>query len=368
MIVERASGTSLQGFTSQRLFQPLGMERTQWREDFRTVVPGRASAYAPTDTGFVANMPFTSVYGNGGLLTTVGDLLRWNAFLDKPSLLPGGPALVAALQTPGRLNDGAPLEYGLGLEITRDHGRRLVSHSGSTAGYKTWLGRYPNEGVSIAVMCNNGGVDPVAMGERIARQALLATGHAPAEAAVSAPKAVAAVQAPVDLSPYQGLFRNPVSGDMIRLVAVGGQLTLTRGASLALIPVGKDSFQDADGSLLRFTREPTDAAAFSLTRGAVTEGFVAVRPATDAVAFADYVGAYYSAELDTSITVAREGDVLVMRQRFAVEWLLTPSFADAFTTRLRGVTTFVFARDADGKVTGFGAWAGGARNITFVRR
>lgn len=39
MIAERVSGVSLQVFTHQRLFQPLGMEHTQWREDFRTVVP-----------------------------------------------------------------------------------------------------------------------------------------------------------------------------------------------------------------------------------------------------------------------------------------------------------------------------------------
>jgi len=369
MIVERVSGTSLQAFTRQRLFQPLGMGHTQWRENFRTVVPGRASAYAPTDAGFVANMPFTSVYGNGGLLTTVGDLLTWNAFLDRPSSLPGGPALAAALQTPGRLSSGAPLDYGLGLEITRDHGRRLVSHSGSTAGYKTWLGRYPDEGVSIALMCNNGGIDPVALGERIAAQALLVAGHAPSQTAVSAPRAVAAAQAPRDLTPYQGLFRDPVRGDLVRLAAVGGQLTLTRGASQTLKPLGENRFQAADGGVIVFTGKGVGAAAFGLTRAGVIQSFVAVRPATtDVAALADYVGTYYSAELDTLITVARQGDTLVMRQRFAVEWPLAPSFADAFTTRLRGVTTFVFARDAEGKVTGFGAWAGGARNVVFVRR
>ena len=366
IIVERASGTSLQAFTRQRLFQPLGMGHTQWREDFRTVVPGRASAYAPDDAGFVANMPFTSVYGNGGLLTTVGDLLLWNAFLDKPAALPGGPALVATLQTPGRLSSGAPLEYALGLEITRDHGRRLAAHSGSTAGYKSWLGRYPDEGISIALMCNNGGLDPVALGEKIAAQALLAAGRAPT--AVSAPKAIAAVQAPKDLTPYQGLFRDPVRGDLIRLVAVGGQLTLTRGGSQTLTPLGENRFQTTDGGVIAFPGKG-GGGTFSLTRAGVTQTFAAVQPAaTDTAALADYVGTYYSAELDTRIIVARQGDGLVMRQRFAVEWPLAPSFADAFTTRLRGVTTFVFARDAAGKVTGFGAWAGGARNVAFVRQ
>ena len=56
-----------------------------------------------------------------------------------------------------------------------------------------------------------------------------------------------------------------------------------------------------------------------------------------------------------------------MRQPFAVEWTLSPSFADAFTTRLRGTTTFIFERTAGGQVTGFSAWANGARDIVFVR-
>jgi CubicO group peptidase (beta-lactamase class C family) len=369
MIVERVSGTSLQAFTDQRLFQPLGMRHTQWREDFRAVVPGRASAYAPTGAGFVANMPFTSVYGNGGLLTTVGDLLLWNAFLDRPSALPGGPALVAALETPGRLNNGAPLEYGLGLEISSDHGRRLVSHSGSTAGYKTWLGRYPDQNISIAVMCNNGGIDPVDMGERIARQALLTAGQAPAPAHVSAPKAVAAAQAPIDLTQYQGQFRNQVTGELVQLAAVGGQLTLTRGGTQVLTPLGENRFEAADGRIIVFSHQVVGTPDFSMTMAGATQTFIAVRPAaTDAAALVDYVGTYYSAELDTQITVARQADTLIMRQRFGVEWALAPSFADAFTTRLRGVTTFVFARDAEGRVTGFGAWANGARNVVFLKR
>ena len=293
IIVERASGTSLQAFTHQRLFQPLGMGHSQWREDFRAVVPGRANAYAPSGASFVANMPFTSVYGNGGLLTTVGDLLQWNAFLDRSSALPGGPALVATLQTAGRLNSGAPLEYGLGLEMTLDHGRRLVSHSGSTAGYKAWLGRYPDQNVSIALMCNNGGVDPVAMGERIGQQALLAAGYAQAEAAVSAPKAIAAAQTSKDLTPFQGLFRDPVGGDVVRLASVGGQLSMTRGGSQTLTPLGENRFQTADGGVIVFRRKGVDAAAFNLTRGGVTQTFVAVRPAaTDAAALADYIGTY----------------------------------------------------------------------------
>jgi CubicO group peptidase (beta-lactamase class C family) len=369
-IVERVSGQTLQAFTDQRLFRPLGMGQTRWREDFRTVIPGRATAYAPTDTGFIANMPFTNVYGNGGLLTTVEDLLRWNAFLDKPSDLPGGPALVAALETPGRLKGGAPLEYGMGLELTPDHGRRLVSHSGSTGGYKTWLGRYPDQGISIVVLCNNGGIDPVSLGEEIAQQALVATGQAKAASAVSAPRAVAAAQMAIaDLSPYQGLFRDPVTSELVQTQVANGQLTLTQGAAQVLTPLEGDRFQRADGDAVRFVRTDQAPAELTVNHGGTTRKFVAVQPArSDAAALAAYVGTYYSAELDTRITVVQQGDALVMRQPFAVEWRLQPRFADGFTTRLRGTTTFVFARTEGGQVSGFGAWANGARNIPFVRQ
>jgi len=368
LIIERVSGQSLQRFTDQRLFTPLGMRQTRWREDFRTVVPGRATAYAPTDDGFIANMPFTSVYGNGGLLSTVGDLLRWNAFLDRPTDLPGGVALVAALQTPGRLSNGAPLDYAMGLEVTRDHGQRLVSHSGSTGGYKTWLGRYPDDGLSIAVLCNNGGIDPVALGERAARQALLATG--PAGAVISAPKAIAAAQAPPEsLAVYQGLFRSPVTGELIQLQVAEGQLTLKRGASQVLTQLGDNRFQHPDGDVVTFARGDSKATEVTLSHGATRQRFVAVPAAqTNSATLAGYVGTYYSPELDTRISVIQQNDVLVMRQRFGVEWTLSPSFADGFTTRLRGTTTFVFDRAADGQVKGFSAWATGVRNLAFAKQ
>ena len=303
MVIERVSGQSLRRFTDQRLFQPLGMSHTRWREDFRTVVLGRATAYAPAGDGFIANMPLTNVYGNGGLLTTVGD-----------------------------------------------------------------LGRYPDEGLSIAVMGNNGGIDPVDMGERVARQALLATGHA--GAIVSAPRTIAAAQAPTaDLAAYQGPFRNPVTGELIQLQAADGHLTLKRGASEVLAPLGDNRFQRPDGDLVTFARSGSKAAEVTLSHGETRQRFVAVQAAqNDSAAFAGYVGIYYCPELDTRISVILQNDVLVMRQPFAVGWILSPSFAGGFTTRLRGTTTFVFDRTADGQVKGFSAWPNGVRNLAFAKQ
>ena len=126
IIVQRVSGKSLADFSRDELFTPLGMTRTEWRADYRKVVPDRATAYSQTSGGWLQDMPFTNVHGNGGLLTTVDDLLRWNEALTKGTI-PGGAALVAP---PGialhrhfadwrdplawnRLPGRAPAKYGL---------------------------------------------------------------------------------------------------------------------------------------------------------------------------------------------------------------------------------------------------------------
>lgn len=76
VIVERVAGESLAEFTRKQIFTPLGMTHTRWRDDYSAIVPGRATAYAPVaGGGFHQAMPFENAYGNGGLLTTVGDLM-----------------------------------------------------------------------------------------------------------------------------------------------------------------------------------------------------------------------------------------------------------------------------------------------------
>lgn len=78
IIVQRVSGKSLADLSRERLFVPLGMAHSSWRDDFRRIVSGRAIAYDPVAGGYHEDMPFENGYGPGGLLTTVGDLLIWN--------------------------------------------------------------------------------------------------------------------------------------------------------------------------------------------------------------------------------------------------------------------------------------------------
>lgn len=152
IIVSRVSGQSFADFSRERIFEPLGMTRTSWRDDFTRIVKDRAIAYAPSGGSFRLDMPFENVHGNGGLLTTVGDLLKWNENFVTPKV--GDAEFVRLQQEPGKLNDGKPHEYALGLYVRPYKGVPEVGHSGSTAGYRAYLTRFPEQHLSVAVLCN----------------------------------------------------------------------------------------------------------------------------------------------------------------------------------------------------------------------
>lgn len=165
VIVERVSGTSFADFSREHLFEPLGLRDTQWRDDYRTIVPGRSSAYSPQEDGFRINRPIEHVHGNGGLLTTVDDLLRWNEHLDRETL---GSAFMAEMHTRGVLNDGSEIHYASGLQFGSQNGVARISHTGSTSGYRAYLARFPDEALSVALLCNVSSANPGGLGGQVA--------------------------------------------------------------------------------------------------------------------------------------------------------------------------------------------------------
>jgi CubicO group peptidase (beta-lactamase class C family) len=166
VIVSRVSGMSFAEFSQKRVFQPLGMTRTSWRDDYNRILKDRAIAYTGAGAGLRQDMPFENVHGNGGLLTTVGDLLRWNENFVAPKV--GDASLVTLQQTVGKFPSGAAQTYAAGLMLGSYKGLREVSHSGSTAGYRAFLTRFPDQHVSVAVLCNAGSADATGAAHAVA--------------------------------------------------------------------------------------------------------------------------------------------------------------------------------------------------------
>ena len=354
MIVQRASGQSLAEFTRRRLFEPMGMTHTSWRDDFQRIVPGRATAYEHRADGSYAQlMPFTNVYGNGGLLTTVGDMLTWNEALTRGTI-PGGRPLVDLLETRQRLTGGQTIAYALGLMHGSWEGHRIGAHSGSTAGYSTYLVRFPDYGLSIAVFCNvaDGAPTPLAFG--IAQRVLGVTLSPPP----AAPDAATA-------SAVAGRYRNPATDDFTEVV-VRPQGVLARSpAGSGLLAFTGRTARLATGATFEFSGAPgAREVAITDADGVRTTWREVVAPNAMTLRLEDYAGTYESPELRVRYEVRVDGNRLLLRFPPAPDQSLAPIYPDGFEAE---EGTLRFVRDAQGRVTEFQVFAGRVRHVRFLR-
>jgi CubicO group peptidase (beta-lactamase class C family) len=170
IVVERVSGQSLATFSQHRLFTPLGMTATQWRDDFQRLVPNRASGHRRVGGHWAISMPFDNSYGSAGLLTTIGDLMIWNRALAEGRL--GGT--IAARMAEMTVLPGGPAHYGRGVFLRRYRGQAEIGHDGAIAGYRAFTARYPGSGVAVAVLCN-GSIDAAQIGRSLVDPALPAS-------------------------------------------------------------------------------------------------------------------------------------------------------------------------------------------------
>jgi CubicO group peptidase (beta-lactamase class C family) len=244
IIVSRVSGQPFASFTRERLFKPLGMTSTQWRDDYRRIVKGRAQAYSRSTGGqWELNMPFEYVHGNGGLLTTVSDLLTWTAMLEHPTAQ--WKAMVDSLHVRGRLTNGNRIDYALGLFTNPYRGLQRVEHSGGTAGYRADLLRFPGRGLAVAVLCNAASADAVAYANQLV-DSLLASSLGRPAARQERPRPDSTGWKPnaTDLAAYAGTYYSPDVETALEISVSNGTLTLFRRSAtrVTLRPWAKDSF------------------------------------------------------------------------------------------------------------------------------
>jgi CubicO group peptidase (beta-lactamase class C family) len=350
IIVQRVSKTSLAEFSRQYLFEPLGMIHTQWRDDFRRVVKGRAIAYEAGKDGYRQEMPFEDAYGNGGLLTTVGDLLIWNTALDSGKL---GPFVTAEIQRKTKLSSGREIAYARGLFVESYQGVREVSHSGATAGYRAWLGRYPDRNLSIALLCNAADANSTQLAHRVAD--LFLPKPLPQDSIMLSPD---------QLTAHGGLFVDARMGLPIRLKMQAGSLEL---GGRRLVPTSAQEFR-MGAATLRFMG--VDRFVLLSPEGDELE-YRRVQPwAPDKVALAALGGRYTSDEALATyqVDVAKDGGVvLTPRDRQGQAVTLQPVFADTFQGADENDEVVHFTRDSRGGISGLEMSDSRVKSLSFRR-
>lgn len=362
-IVERASGQSLRQYAEENIFAPLGMTHTIFRDDRAMVIKNRVAGYVPAGPGaFTTAVTLFQAVGDGGLMTSVEDLAKWDANRYANQLGGGGPELIDEWLTPGVLNNGEAIEYSAGITVGTYRGLVTEAHSGGFIGFSTELLRFPDQQLSVVCLCNLANIDAAGLARKVA-DVYLADIVEPVEAAATAPVAETFAVSEQDLVRYVGLYFDPEEKDAVRVALLGGRLVV-RGAGL--IPVAAGRFQLEGAPItIEFPTPAADAAAeMVVTFPGDAARYQAVAPISSDD-LNNFAGSYRSEELDATYTLVVTGDEprLALERQGRTTPFDRPS-RDVFSSP---TGTIEFTRDGDSRVTGMTLNAGRVRGLAFTR-
>lgn len=217
-LIHRLTGKTLGEFTTERMFTPLGMTETLFRDDSQLPLQGFADGYAVSEAGVRRAGTEECAVGDGGLATSIADLGPWFGFLQDGRVL-GADLRDCLLERVG--SDGvAPRPYALGLYHTTVGGLPAFGHSGGVPGYRSQLLFLPGRDIGVAVLTNNSSVDPGTMATEVLRLAAGLPAEKPAEPVDGAAEAVELV----------GYWVDPKTDITTRVeVADGGRISFAGG-------------------------------------------------------------------------------------------------------------------------------------------
>ncbi len=360
VVIQRATGKPLSAFAEENIFKPLGMTHTRFYDDHTVIVAGRVPAYAPREGGGFRvewSTNFDKI-GDGGLLSSVDDLLLWDRNFYENRL--GKGTLLKELQTKGVLNNGKTIEYALGLNISRYRGLPIVAHNGALFGYRTALLRFPEQRFSVICLCNLGSADPGRLVEQVAGIYL----EAQLAPEATTEKTTAEQQDP---HVWVGSYWEAESHAVYKVTVEGSDLALL---GQHLVPVGPGRYRLGLSTEVQFDSAGGGEPRFTvLYPDSKPRAFQRIQPAIPAAEqLAQYVGEYQSSELQATYKFAAKDGKLTLSAGWQEPVILEPSVRDEFQAPFGAAgSAVVFRRDAAGHVTGCDLFAGRVRNVFFKR-
>ena len=333
------------------------MIHTSYGADHLSPLPQRAVGYDFVDGTYRLNPSSVEPLGDGGVRTTVGDMMLWLANLQK-NRLGAHPGRVAELeQSTGKRNDGGTVPYAFGLGVSQRNGFTMFEHTGAYAGYQSFVAWLPAAKLGLVSLCNADGAPFSAWSLGLAILELY-VGHA-----APAPPPIALAPA-VTLEPAQrgklGGMYTEADGTVWKIATNNAITAHVQGLTFILQPV------DQTHLVAIGAPQPVElvitASGLALKVGNGPEAPLTpfVPPVLSAKQLAEYAGAYRSDELNLTLRVYAVGGKLYAARDLSPPQLLVPVGVDRFTI---GPQNLAFYRSGQATVAGLVLSASGVDEL-----
>jgi len=148
-LIERISAMSYVQFMQDNIFQPLAMRHTGVDKKL-PIVKGLATGYYVSHNDIIrcnyANMDLGSEAG--GMYSTAEDLLKWHVALMGDKLL--------SRESIAKMNTDHMNNYGYGVEVHEEDGKRIIAHGGGYEGFYAFFPRHLDDDFACAIISNYG--------------------------------------------------------------------------------------------------------------------------------------------------------------------------------------------------------------------
>jgi CubicO group peptidase (beta-lactamase class C family) len=366
-VVYRVTGSTLQKWTDERVFQPLGMTNTLFYDDHEKIVKHRAYSFNVTSNGLKKSVLSYANAGATSLFTTAEDLAKWSENFH--SMKVGNVRVMKQMNERAVLNKGDTTSYAFGQVIGNYKGQTTISHGGADAGYRSHLLRFPDQRYTFIVLSNFSSSNPHRIAHTIADIYLkdILIEQKEAAAAVKEPELQVSEEI---LKLYAGKYE--LATQIVTFSVERGKLIVTPPGSGPLTLTARSDSEfyvsAADATIIFNSNAGNKADAFQFTQGSFTANGVRLKEDDLSLTkLSDYTGVFYSPELETRYTIALDNDALVASHIRHDNIRLTLTSPDLLTSTTWFMQNIKFVRNENGEITGLRCSSGRVKNVWFEK-
>jgi CubicO group peptidase (beta-lactamase class C family) len=369
-IVGKVSGMNLADFAEKEIFAPLEMNNTHFHNDHTKIVRNRASGYIPDDNdNYKISMTKLNMIGDGGIFTTIKDIKKWDDAFYNSKILSSN--FWSKMLERGILNNGDTIEYASGLFVGSHKGLHKISHSGGFVGFRSDIIRFPDQRITVAVFTNRGDANPTSLGYNVAKILLQ-------DKLIDEEPILSKKTEKLDLLETTELASSQLIGKYEHRPAIYLQISLNNDSLHVEQSWDKSSYviEKKSTNSYQVVNSPNITLNFSDLKNGFSQHLKIKQKGsssewkrikdidTSNIILKEYLGSYYSTELDIKYLISIKGDILKVTVGSNESVELNVYDLDEFSYYNR----LIRFKRKDGLINGFELDAGRVNNLKFEKR
>lgn len=375
-IVSNVSGQSFSSFMKEHIFEPLGMNNSIIRDDYKMLVSNVAASYRVVENNYKKRTLAISTYGSTNVYTSVEDLGIWYSHFASNTKKLG--SLIKKLDTPIQLSDGKTYDSSWGRMtignyfLHNERGLPKYWHYGLIGGYGANVFRFSEQNLVSFVIGNNAQYNG-SLAMQAAEPFLEDSYTEPPVVDFSKIKTKQLQKS--QLEKFTGNYWNAERGLSRNITLIKDSLRYVRAGSTyqsALVPLSRNLFQ------MKVESDDIVKIDFSLNDGKKSfhiyfgDGDPELYQEITPIEYTNdeleqFIGDYTQQDIDAHLNFSVKKDLLYAKNSEGTETIFYPVFKDVFRSDSVALGSIKFSRKPSGEIEGFSITTDGIQNLIFEK-